>query len=342
MTHIHDLADEILLQILSRQYLPDPPRDLINVAVTSRRLHPVALTQLYRAIRFMPRSGNIEFVTDLQSFISCLEAFPERARWVESASFGWLKMDLAIPQKLETIFKLLNNLREICLIGTDPFRFNHIQGPTIVQSLLRAPASSSLRIVRISHPRMSVQDIQSLYSLPDIEDLTINSWNYTSSSQPDANVVPPPTRLRSLHFQQSSLPSGPVAKILLQGHQQLKELLWTGGSTTTRALLSPKNLMESIGYLSSSLVSLELRIGLRAHPNDGTHIDVSKFNVLQTLVVDERFLFKSLVSQDDPAFQHCQPTKDPFMYQRLPISLEILQVGILSQGTSLASLTYTR
>jgi hypothetical protein len=177
-----DCPDEVLLRILS-YYEPKTPEttarpEFYSLILTCKLLHKVTLPFLYRDINcvWYSTEHSLRECSAFKSFIRTINTYPERAAWVQSASFSWNELS---TKTWRTIFRLCSRLSSLhtlklrVLCENEPFPHREFVEPCssteicfskLVHNLSKLP----LQDVTVEYARITSWDIESFYALPKL------------------------------------------------------------------------------------------------------------------------------------------------------------------------------
>jgi F-box-like len=329
-----NFPDEILLHICSNL----TSHELYQLSLSCRALSRVAFSILSYAIRLDYAYRDDQSLPQLNEIITKLKR--RSGGFLSDITIAQLSWPIRseLGRRMQHILSTLPSLQTLSLKE----HFGSLQGfylqnplpigreENLYDVLLRAPSASTIRSLAISDTRISSHDILKLFSMKQLEHLSIDRFNYPMGIEPAEKI--PPSRLESLAISTSAKPTGRHVGLILGRMQRLKRFAWSFdfGSVLNqvefRRVLSPGEISIALSPLRTTLEELNISMAPAKFENDGTGLDLSGFERLKRVKVHEQVLFAAFNEPGNVGF--C-PGIDKQLWERLPRTLERLEVSLL-------------
>lgn len=340
-----DFPDEILLKIIADVTILSVT-DLLSISLCGRRLGYLVLPQLYSSICLIDNPTRLNLLNRrLQDLNTILTTSPERRSWLNTASISWTgeNVENGAPWLTQAkMFGILTQLPSLRSLGIGE-RIQRSFGPFAVlpvgpSKLLRRYASSFryLRRLILDDFMTTTADIAAFFTWPNLHHLTISNLIVLYSEETvfsaKKSLAVPKSNVQSLEFRRCQHnPFGPLLENLLKNQSQLRHL----AVETTGHFRTPATVQNCLNPLRDNLVELELttlsqpeivRAGI-PH-NDGSILDLSQFQVLRKMEIEDHLLFPWPVEYTPSTRGWSSPhIADTGLAARLPESLECLIVS---------------
>jgi hypothetical protein len=166
--------------------------------------------------------------------------------------------------------------------------------------------------------------------MKQLEHLSIEGFNYPMGIKPGDEI--PHANLESLSISTTARPTGRHVDIILARTPHLKRFSWNFDLSSIltqeqfKQVCSPAAMSAALRPLSSTLEELRISMAATKFRNDGTRLDVSRFEKLRRLQIHGEVLFPSPHGLSYEAFCGGLGAQ---LWDRLPRSLETLEVSRL-------------
>ena len=333
---LENLPDEILLHIC----LNLTSHELCQLSLSCRALSQVAFSVLSHAIRLDYAYRDDRSIPQLNEIITKLKR--RSGGFLSDITIAHLSWPISseLSRRMQHLLSTFPNLQTLSLKE----HFGSLQGfylpnripisleENLYDVLLRATSASTIRSLTISDTRISSHDILKLFSMKQLEHLSIDNFNYPMGIEPTSKI--PPSQLESLAISTSARPTGRHIDLILTRTPKLRKFAWSFDFSSVmnqvefQRVLSPAQISITLWPLRKTLreLSIDMLTPTRFY-NDGTGLDLWGFEELKVLKVHEEVLFAAYNELGNVGF--C-PGVDKLLSERLPRSLQRLEVSLLN------------
>ncbi|KAN0108614.1 hypothetical protein V8E51_008356 [Hyaloscypha variabilis] len=330
-TFLYNLPDEILLKICSHL----TSHELYKLSLTCQALLGVTCEVLSRALRLDYAYRDDRKFSELNDIVNKLK---RRSGGFLSditiAHFTW-PVSSELCRRMHHILSLLPNLKtlylkEQCYSLQGYFiRTGKLEDmdANLCDVLLHSSSASTIRSLTISDTRISSHDILKLFTMKQLEHLSIEGFNYPMGIEPGDEI--PHANLESLSISTTARPTGRHIDIILARTPHLKRFSWNFDFSSIftqeqfKQVCSPAAISAALRPLSSTLEELRISMAATKFQNDGTGLDVSRFEKLRRLQIHGELLFPSC---DELSYEAFCDGLGAQLWDRLPRSLETLEI----------------